>query len=204
MKIVTLTRRQFLTIAGVSAAGRHALLHAQPGQQSLSQQSEKGAEPPTIRSHSRFSDALWCFDPIGLYVQPGETVRFISTRIGITTLTAYHPRNDNHELRIPETAVPFDLGYPEKLLFDWKFEVEGTYDYFSKYQEVLGMIGRIVVGRPGGPGEKPWGYGGRDGRSPIYEAVLKTTKLLDSREIVSKKTIPFPFDAMLPGYPLWD
>ena len=198
MKQVHISGRHFLFLTGTVAGAWHPLLGYQSGEGAAA------ADKPTVRSLSRFSDGLWCFDPVGLLVQPGETVRFIGTRIGVTTMTAYHPDNDNHELRIPESARPFDFGYPEKTFFDWKFEVEGTYDFFSRYQEVLGMVGRIVVGRPGGPGEKPWGYGGRDGRNPIYEATLKTAKLLDSQEIVRKKAIPFPFDDMIPPYPAWD
>ncbi len=191
MKIITITRRQFLSAAGLCVAGGRSFLEAQ--------------DPRTLRSLARLSDSLWYFDPVGLYVTPGETIRFIAARIGgITTLTAYHPQNENRELRIPETARPFDLGYPRRPFFDLKFEVEGTYDYFSKYQEVLGMVGRIVVGRPGGPGEESWGYGGSQGRNPIYKAVLKTAQLLDSQEIVKRKIIPFPFDDMIPEYPLWD
>ena len=199
MKRITVTRRQFLTVAGSSVLGWRQTLAAQAGS---SQEAE--AEKPTLRSLSRFSDSLWCFDPVGLFVRPGETVRFIATRIGITTLTSYHPDNFNHELRIPETAKPFDLGFPEQAFFDWTFEVEGTYDYFSRYQEMLGMVGRIVVGRPGGPGEKPWGYGGAQGRNPIYGAVLTTAKLLNSQEIVRRKAIPFPVDDQAPAYPLWN
>ncbi len=197
MKIITITRRRFLAAAGVCVAGGRSFVEAQVGQ--------SWEDKPTIHSLSRFSDSLWCFDPVGLYVRPGETLRFVAARTGgITTLTSYHPQNENRELRIPEAAKPFDLGYPRRPFFDLKLEVEGTYDYFSKYQEILGMVGRIVVGRPGGPGEKPWGYGGSQGRNPIYESVLKTAELLDSQEIVNKKIIPFPFDDMIPEYPLWD
>jgi len=201
MKIINITRRQFFSAAGICVAGRHSFLEAQVGLSSSSEQAER----PTLRSLSRFSDSLWCFDPVGLYVRPGETLRFIPTRTGgITTVTAYHPQNENRELRIPETAHPFDLGYPREPFFDLKLEVEGTYDYFSKYQELLGMVGRIIVGRPGGPGEKPWGYGSSQGRNPIYDSVLKTAEFLDSQEIVKKKIVPFPFDDMIPEYPLWD
>ncbi|MEE8162011.1 MAG: hypothetical protein V3T61_10285 [Acidobacteriota bacterium] len=65
------------------------------------------------------------------------------------------------------------------------------------------MIGRIVVGKPGGPGEKPWGYGNKEGRRPIPPAVLERVKLLDSEEIVKKKTIEFPFEQFYVPYPLW-
>src|SRR2546426_10507337 len=50
------------------------------------------------------------FDPIGLYVEPGATVRWI-VRENVHTTTAYHPRNDHHPLRIPESAVPWDSGF---------------------------------------------------------------------------------------------
>ena len=200
MKIISLTRRQFLLAGGIATAGgRRTLL----GGQNL--QSETLADDqPTIHSLRRLSDSLFCFDPVGLFVEPGETIRYLPGRMGFTTLTAYHPDNDNHELRIPEAAEPFDFGFPEQVFFDWVLEIEGTYDFFSKHQEVLGMVGRIVVGRPGGPGEKPWGYGGREGRNPIYKGVLKTAEILDSREIVQKKRVPFPFDDMIPPYPIWD
>ena len=202
MKIITLTRRQFLSAAGLSVSGWLYFREAQGGQGPSFQPDEGLGDGPTIRSLMRLSDSLWCFDPVGLYVEPGETIRFFNPRV--VTLTAYHPQNENHELRIPETAEPFNLGYLSGPFQDLKLEVEGTYDYFSKFQEMVGMVGRIVVGRPGGPGEKPWGYGGREGRNPIYDAVRKTARLLDSQEIVKRKVIPFPFDDMIPEYPLWD
>ena len=59
-------------------------------------------------------------------------------------MTAFHPDNDNHELRIPEGAQPFDSGMLAAMeSFQWTFDVEGTYDYFSKHHEGAGLIGRI-------------------------------------------------------------
>ncbi len=177
MKIISLTRRQFLLAGGLAAAGGRRTLLGGPNLQSETLSNDQ----PTIHSLRRLSDSLFCFDPVGLFVEPGETIRYLPGRMGFTTLTAYHPDHDNHELRIPEAAEPFDFGFPEQVFFDWVLEVEGTYDFFSKHQEVLGMVGRIVVGRPGGPGEKPWGYGGREGRNPIYKGVHKPAEILDSR-----------------------
>jgi len=76
------------------------------------------------------------------------------------SVTAFHPSHDNHELRIPEGARPFDSGIliegdNPRARFEWIFEEEGTYDYYSRRQERLGAVGRIVVGSPGGPGEEP-------------------------------------------------
>lgn len=202
MKLITVSRRQFLT--AFTASGWWQATRLRVAETRGFQATVNATEQPTIRGRLRLSDSLWCFDPVGLYIKPGERVRFANASIQMITVTAYHPQNENHELRIPEAARPFNFGYPEQPFYDWTFDAEGTYDFFSRYQEVLGMIGRIVVGRPGGPGEKPWGYGGKEGRNPVYEAVLKTAKLLDSQEIVKRKVIPCPFDDMIPRYPMWD
>jgi plastocyanin len=58
------------------------------------------------------------FDPVGLRIQPGDTVRWIQVN-GYHSVTAYHPANGDHELRIPERAEPWDSGmllaeYPAK------------------------------------------------------------------------------------------
>ena len=52
------------------------------------------------------SDALGTkvgFDPIGLLIEPGRTVRWVN-EANVHTSTAYHPDNDGHALRIPEGA----------------------------------------------------------------------------------------------------
>ena len=42
--------------------------------------------------------------------------------------------------------------------FEVTLTVEGVYDYFCLPHEAAGMVGRIVVGRPGGPGTLPFDY----------------------------------------------
>lgn len=117
------------------------------------------------------------------------------------SVTAYHPDNGNRELRIPEGAKPFDSGILGDLghvrensspTFQWRFEQEGTYDYCSEDQEIFGMVGRIVVGHPGGPAERPLGYGSRDGRAPIDRRVVEVLTYAPSDKIVHEKKIPFP------------
>ena len=101
---------------------------------------------------------VW-FDPIGLYVEPGTTVRWIA-RENVHTATAYHPRNNHHSLRIPERAVPWDSGFlvhPGDH-FEVTLTVPGVYDYFCAPHEAAGMIGRIVVGKSAGPGTQPFDY----------------------------------------------
>ena len=104
------------------------------------------------------------FDPAGIHIAPGDTVRWVQVS-GFHSITAYHPRNDDHELRIPELAEPWDSDillaqYPKQgATFEHVFTVQGVYDYFCKPHEMAGMVGRVVVGEPGdGPGTKPFGY----------------------------------------------
>ena len=144
------------------------------------------------------------FDPLCVYIKKGETVRWESTKRA-PTVTAFHPSNTNHELRIPENARPFDSGIlsepPYGHIFEWTFDVEGTYDYFSRNHEITGMVGRIVVGTPGGPAEKhPPGYGGREGRALVYPAQARALNVCDSQSIVENKAIPFPSGLVVRSY----
>ncbi|MEO8848760.1 MAG: plastocyanin/azurin family copper-binding protein [Casimicrobiaceae bacterium] len=104
------------------------------------------------------------FDPVGLRIQPGDTVRWVQVN-GYHSIASYHPENGNHELRIPDGAQPWDSGillaeYPAKgSVFEHTFTVPGVYDYFCDPHEAAGMVGRIVVGAPGnGPGTRAFGY----------------------------------------------
>jgi plastocyanin len=104
------------------------------------------------------------FDPAGLHVQPGDTVRWIQVN-GYHSVTAYHPANGDRELRIPERAAPWDSGmllaeFPAAgSTFEHTFTIPGVYDYLCVPQEAAGMVGRIVVGEPvAGSGTRPFGY----------------------------------------------
>lgn len=129
------------------------------------------------------SDALgskvW-FDPIGAWIEPGTTVRWLVGE-SVHSTTAYHPDNSNHSLRIPEKAEPWDSGIltePDQS-FEVRLTVPGVYDYFCLPHEAGGMVGRIVVGEPGtGPGTRPfdWPLGrtGADEWRPVPEAARKS------------------------------
>jgi len=117
------------------------------------------ADPELIEMRSDALGSRVWFDPIGLYVQPGTTVRWI-VRENVHTTTAYHPRNDHHSLRIPEGAKPWDSGFlvhPGDAS-DVTLTVPGVYDYYCMPHEGAGMVGRIVVGKPLGPGAEPFDY----------------------------------------------
>jgi len=98
--------------------------------------------------------AVW-FDPVGVLIEPGQTVRWINNDRGNShTSTAYHPKNTGHPLRIPGAAEPWNSDYllPDQA-FESRFTVAGVYDYFCIPHEQAGMVGRIVVGSP--PGVAP-------------------------------------------------
>ncbi len=96
------------------------------------------------------SDALgskvW-FDPIGLHVQLGDTIRWVLNN-NVHTVAAYHPENAGHALRIPAGAAPWDSGYlvNQGDSFEVTLTVPGVYDYYCAPHEFSGMVGRIVVG----------------------------------------------------------
>ena len=120
------------------------------------------------------------FDPVGVLIEPGQTVHWVVDSAGAThTSTAYHPRNGNHSLRIPESATPWDSGYlvDRGKSFEVTLTVPGVYDYFCLPHEASGMVGRIVVQRAGGPGALPFDYfHGRPGTAgwlPVPPAAQK-------------------------------
>jgi plastocyanin len=96
------------------------------------------------------------FDPVGLYVEPGETVSFELVS-GAHSATAYDPANENAlTRRVPEGAPAWNTGtFGDVGQFrNVTFETEGTHDYYCIPHKMVGMIGRIVVGSPGGPAEE--------------------------------------------------
>jgi len=169
-------------------------------------------QPAVVRVGLAFPRGQYFFDPAGVFVPKGGTVRWefafsggVGALMGVS-VTAFHPANENHELRIPETAKPFDSGPMNRaadgfIRFEQTFDVEGTYDYFSSTHEAIGMVGRIVVGRPGGPGEKEPGYGAREGRAPMYPSSAVILGACASQDIVQKKAIPYPRDLVVRPYP---
>src|SRR3954454_86800 len=108
-----------------------------------------------VRLRSDPDGARVGFDPIGLRVAPGTTVRWV-VEANVHTTTAYHPANGGHPLRIPEHAAPWNSDYLVEpgQTFEVTLTTEGVYDYFCIPHEIGGMVGRIIVARPGGPGAR--------------------------------------------------
>jgi plastocyanin len=112
-----------------------------------------GGGTATVEMRTEGSDYL--FDPIGLYVEAGTTVTFENVS-GAHSATAYSEGNGPATTtRIPEGGTVFNSGTlsGEGATHEVTFETTGTYDYFCIPHKTLGMVGRIVVGEPGGPAE---------------------------------------------------
>lgn len=107
------------------------------------------------------------FDPVGLRVDPGTTVRF-EIASGSHSATAY-------ENRIPAGATAFDSTTMSDGGFEHTFETPGTYDYYCTPHQSMGMTGRIVVGEPGGPAEA----------TPLPDGTVP-----DSETIIEQGSIP--------------
>jgi len=102
------------------------------------------------------------FVPAEAQVDPGTTVTWENVGSIEHSVTAY-------EDEIPDEAEYFASGdfdsessardaYPDGSIggdgtYEHTFETTGTYDYFCIPHKSLGMVGRIVVGEPGGPAE---------------------------------------------------
>ena len=134
---------------GLALAGLHAMPLSRVG---------RAVPATTIRMRSDPAGEIVMFDPVGLFVMPGTTVRWV-VELNVHTATAYHPANGDYSQRIPDGAAPWDSGYliDPGNEFAITLTVEGVYDYFCRPHEAAGMVGRIVVGRPAGPGAMPPG-----------------------------------------------
>ncbi|GHF73307.1 cupredoxin domain-containing protein [Seohaeicola zhoushanensis] len=94
-------------------------------------------------------EQIW-FEPQGLAVDPGTTLRFTNRDPGNShTATAYHPELFGRTRRIPASARPWDSDFllPEES-FEVTLTVPGVYDFYCLPHEMAAMVGRIVVGTP--------------------------------------------------------
>lgn len=177
-----LTRRGFVAAGGLLLAGLAVPRRA------------RAARTVEIRMRSDALGTQVWFDPIGIHVEPGATIRWVVEQ-NVHTTTAYHPANDMHSLRIPERAQPWNSGYLVQpgTHFEVTLTVEGVYDYFCVPHEIAGMVGRIVVGKPGGPGALPFDYfKGKSGTAgwraipPVAARAFPTVAAIMAHGIVRK------------------
>lgn len=187
------TRREFLAAAGfaLGGLGLTAVAPLVPG--GLGHAAHPAGVVP-IRMRSDPSGARVWFDPIGIHISPGQTVRWVVEE-NVHTTTAYHPQNDRHSLRIPEKAAPWDSGYLVNPgdHFEATLTVEGVYDYYCIPHEMAGMVGRIIVGKPAGPGSMPFDYyRGRPGTETWQSVPAAAQKAFPSIERIMREKIVRP------------
>jgi plastocyanin len=118
------------------------------------------------------------FQPTGLYVEPGDTVKW-NFVTGHHTVSAYHP-GFGFRRRVPEGVPPYSSPVmPQGGYWLYTFEEPGVYDYHCAPHEAYGHVGRIVVGSaegfeplpdlcaapPSGGGESGSGDGEGDGEA---------------------------------------
>lgn len=175
-------RRQFLTAAGTAAtAGLAPLAGCSAGAQDTGGSAASAMDSTGTKTVKMITDGDdFYFDPIGLYVEPGETVTWVNVSDDHSATAYGHGATVT---RIPDDATAFDSTVlsQEGATYDHTFEVQGTYDYFCIPHKQLGMVGRIVVGEPGGPatGSTP-----PDGAVPTSEAIVQQGAI--SYDAVSK------------------
>lgn len=91
------------------------------------------------------------FEPTGLFVEPGDTIKF-ALATPDHTITAYHPAFGRTQ-RVPDGVPPVSspvLGGGAYWLYT--FERPGVYDLLCAPHEIFGMVMRVVVGEASGPG----------------------------------------------------
>ena len=134
-----LTRRRVMEVGG----GFLAALAIRPAAGTAGEIVEIAMQGKADGSH------VW-FDPVGIHIQPGQTIRWTNRDPGNShTTTAYHPDIFERPRRMPDGAKPWDSDYllPDES-FSATFTEEGVYDYYCVPHEHAGMVGRIVVGTP--------------------------------------------------------
>jgi plastocyanin len=137
---MTMRRRRFL----VRGSGVIATLVLSP----LLSRPARAGDTIEIEMTGRTDGAEVWFDPVGLWISPGQTVRWTNRDPGDShTATAYHPDIKGRPRRSPKDAKPWDSDF---LLPDESYSVTlsqpGVYDYYCRPHEHAGMVGRIVVG----------------------------------------------------------
>jgi plastocyanin len=158
---MNVSRRNLLRIGGGLLAGLATPQFARAGDQPLEIRMQGNADG----SH------VW-FDPIGIHLQPGQTIKWTNLDAGNShTATAYHPDIFSRPLRIPEGAKPWNSDYllPNES-FSVTLTVEGVYDFFCIPHEHAGMVGRIVVGQP--RSVAPVAGQDKAGTEPVPDAAL--------------------------------
>lgn len=132
------------------------------------------------------------FEPTGLSIEPGDTVRF-NLASPHHNINGYHPAF-GYTQRVPENAPPYSspvLSVGESWLYT--FETEGVHNIMCAPHEIFGMVGAIVVGSATGPGANPVGEAPaptEESRSPPFTAAtVLQDPAMDPENIVEQGSV---------------
>ncbi|WP_423745776.1 plastocyanin/azurin family copper-binding protein (plasmid) [Haladaptatus sp. SPP-AMP-3] len=168
-------RRAFLTgvAATATATGSTAIVRGQNG----------GGSTHVIGMYQ--DSEGYYFDPIGLHVKPGDTVKW-ACKSGAHSATSYSKGNPKvNNVLIPKGADGWNSGILQPgQSFTHTFTTKGTYDYYCIPHKTLGMVARIVCGEPGGPAES--------GSIPSSDEP-QSGVMPPSKAIVKENSISFPY-----------
>jgi plastocyanin len=144
-----------------------------------------------IRERENVPIPEFYFEPTGLSVDPGATVRF-NLATPHHNVNAYHPAF-GYTQRVPDGVAPFSspiLGVGDYWLYT--FEQEGVHNIMCAPHELFGMVGTVVVGSATGPGANPVGEapGGQRARPPEFTAALVLSDpAMDPEAIVEQGSV---------------
>lgn len=132
------------------------------------------------------------FEPTGLAIDVGDTVRF-NLATPHHNVNAYHPAF-GYTQRVPDGVPPFSspiLSAGEYWLYT--FETEGVHNIMCAPHELFGMVGTIVVGSATGPGANPVGEApapSEHSRPPEFTAgLVLSDPAMDPENIVAEGSV---------------
>ncbi|SDM91632.1 Copper binding protein, plastocyanin/azurin family [Halogranum gelatinilyticum] len=132
------------------------------------------------------------FEPTGLAIDVGDTVRF-NLASPHHNVNAHHPAF-GYTQRVPDGVPPFSspiLSAGEYWLYT--FETEGVHNIMCAPHELFGMVGTIVVGSATGPGANPVGGApapSEQSRPPEFTAgLVLSDPAMDPENIVAEESV---------------
>ena len=134
----------------------------------------------------------FAFEPTGLFIQPGDTVKFNFVTPD-HTITGYHAAH-GFVPRVPDGVDPFSSPLvPVGGYWLYTFEQEGVYDVFCGPHQIFGMAMRIVVGSATGPGTSPIIVGPPAEEPPfqpfLTSGLVLSDPALEPQNIISQGTV---------------
>jgi plastocyanin len=90
---------------------------------------------------------MGAFDPASVTIGVGDSVQWTNPGV-ITHTVTFDPAQASKptDVALPAGVAPFDSGdLDQDGTFKHTFTVKGTYKYYCKYHEDMGMVGTVIV-----------------------------------------------------------